>query len=229
MSIRILLVDDQPLLRQGFRLVLGAHEDIEVVGEAADGDEAVRMTRLLTPDVVLMDVRMPHTDGIEATRQIVRDLPSARVIILTTFDLDQYAYSGLNAGASGFLLKDVLPADLVAAIHAVASGDAVIAPSVTRKLLDAFAHQLPSGERPPTTEADVLGDLTEREREVFGEIAAGLTNTEIATKFFLAEATVKTHVGHILAKLGLRDRIQAVILAYESGIARPSDEGNSNP
>lgn len=223
MTIRVLIVDDQPLLRQGFRLVLGAHDDLEVVGEAADGGEAVRLTRLLTPDVVLMDVRMPHTDGIEATRQIVRDLPSARVIILTTFDLDQYAYSGLNAGASGFLLKDVLPADLVASIRAVASGDAVIAPSVTRKLLDAFAHRLPAvqGAPDPAAAEDVLASLTDREREVFGEIASGLTNTEIAAKLFLAEATVKTHVGHILAKLALRDRIQAVILAYDSGLARP--------
>jgi DNA-binding NarL/FixJ family response regulator len=222
--IRILLVDDQPLLRQGFRMVLSAQDDLEVVGEAGDGAEAVRVTRLLRPDVVLMDVRMPGTDGIEATRQIVSGTPEARVIILTTYGIDQYAFSGLNAGASGFLLKDVMPADLIAAIRTVASGDAVIAPSVTRRLLEVFAHRFPDGSAEAANDdsADVLASLTEREREVFIELAAGLTNAEIAAKLVLSDATVKTHVGRILAKLNLRDRVQAVILAYESGISRPS-------
>jgi DNA-binding NarL/FixJ family response regulator len=220
--IRILLVDDQPLLRQGFRLVLSAHDDLEVVGEAGDGAEAVRMARVLRPDVVLMDVRMPGTDGIAATRQIAAGTPEARVIILTTYGIDQYAFSGLHAGASGFLLKDVMPADLVAAIRTVASGDAVIAPSVTRRLLEVFAHRLPDGAPQDGVRPDVLAPLTDREREVFLELAAGLTNAEIAAKLVLSEATVKTHVGRILAKLGLRDRVQAVILAYESGITRPA-------
>ncbi len=220
MTIRILLVDDQPLLRQGFRMILSTQDDMTVVGEAGDGDEAVRLARALQPDVVLMDVRMPHTDGIEATRQIVRDVPAARVVILTTFDIDQYAFSGLNAGASGFLLKNVLPADLLAGIRVVAAGDAVIAPSVTRKLLDAFAHRFPE-DSDQAGDVPVLAQLTDREREVFGELAAGLSNAEIAAKLVLSEATVKSHVGRIFAKLDLRDRVQAVILAYEMGIARP--------
>jgi DNA-binding NarL/FixJ family response regulator len=225
MTISILLADDQSLLRQGFRMVLSAEDDLEVVGEAGDGAEAVRMTRALRPDVVLMDVRMPGTDGIAATRQIVAEVPSAKVIILTTYGIDQYAFSGLNAGASGFLLKDVMPADLVAAIRAVASGDAVIAPSVTRRLLEVFAHRLPDGSEQGQdgVAADVLAPLTEREREVFVELAAGSTNSEIAAKLVLSDATVKTHVGRILAKLGLRDRVQAVILAYESGVTRPGN------
>jgi DNA-binding NarL/FixJ family response regulator len=225
MTISILLADDQALLRQGFRMVLNAQDDLNVVGEAGDGDEAVRMTRLLQPDVVLMDVRMPGTDGIAATRRIVAEVPRSRVIILTTYGIDRYAFSGLNAGASGFLLKDVVPADLVAAIRTVAGGDAVIAPSVTRRLLETFAHRFPDGsdeEAPPAT-ADVLAPLTDREREVFVQMAAGLTNAEIADQLTLSDATVKTHVGRILAKLGLRDRVQAVILAYENGLVRPRD------
>jgi DNA-binding NarL/FixJ family response regulator len=221
MTISILLADDQSLLRQGFRMVLSAEDDLEVVGEAGDGAEAVRMTRALKPDVVLMDVRMPGTDGIEATRQIVAEVPSARVIILTTYGIDRYAFSGLNAGASGFLLKDVMPADLIAGIRAVAGGDAVIAPSVTRRLLEVFAHRLPDGTTGSADRPDVLAALTDREREVFVELAAGSTNAEIAAKLTLSDATVKTHVGRILAKLRLRDRVQAVILAYESGITRP--------
>lgn len=223
MTISILLADDQALLRQGFRMVLSAQDDLTVLGEAGDGDEAVRMTRLLQPDVVLMDVRMPGTDGIAATRQIVAEVPRSRVIILTTYGIDRYAFSGLNAGASGFLLKDVVPADLVAAIRTVAGGDAVIAPSVTRRLLETFAHRFPDGsdeEAPPAT-PDVLAPLTDREREVFVELAAGLTNSEIAARLSLSDATVKTHVGRILAKLGLRDRVQAVILAYENGLIKP--------
>ncbi len=222
MTIRILLVDDQPLLRQGFRMVLSAQDDMEVVGEAGDGDEALRLTRATSPHVVLMDVRMPGTDGIEGTRRIVAAHPEAKVLILTTYAMDSYAFSGLKAGASGFLLKDVMPADLLAAIRAVASGDAVIAPSVTRRLLDAFAHQLPDGASETAPGADVLAALTDRERQVFVEIAAGLSNGEIATKLVLSDATVKTHVGRILAKLDLRDRVQAVILAYDAGIAKPS-------
>ncbi len=221
MTIRILLVDDQPLLRQGFRMILSAQQEIEVVGEAGNGTEAVRMTRLLKPDVVLMDVRMPGEDGIAATRQIVAQTPATRVLILTTYDIDQYAFSGLHAGASGFLLKDVEPADLVAAIHTVARGDAVIAPSVTRRLLEVFAHRLPEAG-PDAPRDDVLTALTDRERQVFSELAAGLTNAEIATRLRLSDATVKTHVGRILAKLGLRDRVQAVILAYETGVTRPA-------
>ena len=223
MSIRVLLVDDQSLLRQGFRLVLAAEPDLEVVGEAGDGAEAVRLTRLLEPDVVLMDVRMPGTDGIEATRQIVATTPASRIIILTTFDIDQYAFAGLNAGASGFLLKDVLASELTAAIRAVAKGDAVIAPSTTRRLLDAYAQHLPSGTATSIVPNRLLDTLTQREREVLGQIAVGLSNIEIAAEMMVSEATVKTHVGHLLAKLGLRDRVQAVIFAYENGL-RPARE-----
>ena len=220
--IRVLLADDQELLRTGFRMVLEAQEGITVVGEAGDGDEAVVMTTRLDPDVVLMDVRMPGVDGIEATRRLVAAGARARVLILTTFDLDEYAFSGLRAGASGFLLKDVPPRELTAAIRAVAAGDAVVAPRVTRRLLDAFAHQLPDepASRPP--EDPRLRDLTAREREVLLELAHGRTNAEIAARLVLSEATVKTHVGRILAKLDLRDRVQAVILAYQIGLVRPS-------
>jgi DNA-binding NarL/FixJ family response regulator len=220
-TIRILLVDDQALLRQGFRLVLSATDDLQVVGEAGDGEAAVAQTRALRPDIVLMDVRMPGTDGIEATRRIVAESPDARVIILTTYGIDEYAFSALHAGASGFLLKDVQPADLLAGIRAVASGDAVIAPSVTRSLLDTFAHRL-TAPGDDGKALDALAALTEREREVFLLIAAGLSNAEIAAKLVLSEATAKTHVSRILSKLGLRDRVQAVILAYESGITRPA-------
>jgi DNA-binding NarL/FixJ family response regulator len=220
-TIRILLVDDQPLLRQGFRMVLSSQDDMEVVAEAGDGDEAVRLTAELRPDVVLMDVRMPRADGIDATRRIVKATPRSRVIILTTFDIDEYAYSGLNAGASGFLLKDVLPMDLLNGIRVVASGDAVIAPSVTRRLLDTFAHRLPESGVDTGVVDDALGPLTERERDVFFELAAGRTNAEIAARLVVSEATVKTHVSRILDKLDLRDRIQAVIFAYERGITRP--------
>lgn len=224
MTVRILLADDQPLLRHGFRLVLSSQDDMDVVGEAGDGDEAVRLTAQLDPDVVLMDVRMPRMDGIEATRQIVAASPRSKVLILTTFDIDEYAFAGLKAGASGFLLKDVLPVELVAGIRFVAAGDAVIAPSVTRRLLDAFANRLPDSPAAAQGESarDALGLLTARERDVFAELAAGLTNAEIAATLVLSEATVKTHVAHILDKLQLRDRIQAVIFAYERGINRPS-------
>jgi DNA-binding NarL/FixJ family response regulator len=217
MVIRVLIVDDQPLLRQGFGLVLGGEEDLLVVGEAGDGLEAIRMARMTQPDVVLMDVRMPRSDGIEATREMVRQLPAVRVIILTTFDLDEYAFSGLAAGASGFLLKDVAPAELVAGIRSVARGDAVVAPRITRRLLEEFATGLASSGAPPPA-PDGVSDLTAREREVFDHMAGGRSNAEIAEALVLSEATVKTHVGHVLAKLGLRDRVQAVILAYESGL-----------
>jgi DNA-binding NarL/FixJ family response regulator len=223
-SIAVLLVDDQPLLRMGFRMILEAQPDMTVAGEAADGDEAVESTASLTPDVVLMDVRMPGTDGIEATRRIIAAGSGARVLILTTFDLDEYAFSALRAGASGFLLKDAPPHDLLSGIRAVASGDAVVAPSVTRRLLDAYAHRLPDGAggSGPMTRASRLDPLTEREREVMLAVAGGLSNAEIAARLVVSEATVKTHVGRILTKLGLRDRVQAVILAYETGLVQAS-------
>ncbi|MCW2784676.1 MAG: DNA-binding response regulator [Marmoricola sp.] len=221
MTIRVLLVDDQPLLRHGFRLVLAAEPDLEVVGEAGSGDEAVRLVGVLHPDIVLMDVRMPGMDGIEATRLIAEQAPAVRTIILTTYDVDQYAFSGLRAGASGFLLKDVQSADLVDAIRVVARGDAVVAPSTTRRLLTAFAHRIPADDAAATEPPDVLAPLTDRERGVFAGLATGLTNAEIAQGLSLSDATVKTHVGHILAKLELRDRIQAVIFAYENGLNAP--------
>jgi DNA-binding NarL/FixJ family response regulator len=219
--ITVLLADDQPLLRMGFRMILDAQPDIQVAGEAADGEEAVALTASLAPDVVLMDVRMPGLDGIEATRQIVGSGTEARVLILTTFDLDEYAFSGLRAGASGFLLKDAPPDQLLAGIRAVAGGDAVVAPSVTRRLLDAYAHQFPDDHATATPSAR-LDPLTEREREVLLAVAGGLSNVEIAARLVVSEATVKTHVGRILSKLGLRDRVQAAIFAYETGLVRAS-------
>ena len=231
MSISILLVDDQPMLRLGFRLVLDAQEDMQVVGEAGDGADALRQVKARHPDVVLMDVRMPGMDGIEATRRIVADASTTRVLILTTFDLDEYAYAGLRAGASGFLLKDVAPNDLLSAIRAVASGDAVVAPAITRRLLDAFLPHLPDPKSADSKSADSnkaqpelppeVNDLTAREREILIEVAAGLSNAEIAERLYLAEATVKTHVGRMLGKLALRDRVQAVVYAYEHGLVRP--------
>lgn len=208
MNIRLLLADDLPLLRMGFRMVLDAQEDMQVVGEAPDGLAAVEQAARLAPDVVLMDVRMPRLDGIEATRRIVEARPACRVLILTAFDLDEYALAGLRAGASGFLIKDVPPAELTGAIRAVARGDAVVAPSVTRRLLDAYVHRLPAGRAPdlsPGAAHPALEPLTPREREVLVELAAGSTNAEIAERLVLAEATVKTHVGRILQKLDLRD------------------------
>jgi DNA-binding NarL/FixJ family response regulator len=222
-TISILLADDQPLLRLGFRLVLDAQDDMHVVGEAGDGLAAVRMTEAEHPDVVLMDVRMPGVDGIEATRRIMAAAITTRVLILTTFDLDEYAYAGLRAGASGFLLKDVPPPDLLTAIRAVASGDAVVAPSVTRRLLDVFLPHLPEPAGPSADrwEPPELRELTSREREILLQVAAGLSNAEIAARLVLAEATVKTHVGRMLGKLHLRDRVQAVVFAYEHGLVRP--------
>jgi DNA-binding NarL/FixJ family response regulator len=217
-SIRVLLVDDQSLLRLGFRLVLEAQPDIEVVGEAGDGAQAVTMTRLVKPDVVLMDVRMPVLDGIQATRQIIASGSPARVLVLTTFNLDEYIFAALRAGASGFLLKDVPPADLLTGIRAVAAGDAVVAPSVTRRLLDAFAGQLPDPSTGRTPTDQRLHQLTGREREVLAEVARGHSNHEIAQHLTVSEATVKTHVGRLLTKLSLRDRVQIVVFAYEAGI-----------
>jgi DNA-binding NarL/FixJ family response regulator len=223
MSIRVLLADDQPLLRMGFRMVLDAHPDMEVVAEAGDGEEAIALTAQLAPDVVLMDVRMPGTDGIDATRRIVAAGGGSRVLILTTFDLDEYAFTALRVGASGFLLKDVPPADLLTAIRAVASGDAVVAPSVTRRLLDTIAQQLPDRAGPapaatPPPRDPRLELLTDREHEVLLEVAQGHSNAEIAQHLVVTEATVKTHVGRVLSKLDLRDRVQAVIFAYANGL-----------
>jgi DNA-binding NarL/FixJ family response regulator len=215
----ILLVDDQPMLRMGFRMILEAQADMSVVGEAEDGLEAVELTARLEPDVVLMDVRMPQLDGVEATERIVGAGSDAKIIILTTFDLDEYAYGALRAGASGFLLKDAPPSDMLSAIRAVATGDAVVAPSVTRRLLSQFAHHLPGPEQPPDARIE---SLTPRERELLVEVARGLSNAEIAERLVLSEATVKTHVGRILNKLGLRDRVQIVVFAYETGLVRPS-------
>ncbi len=243
MTIRVLLVDDQPLLRTGFRMILEAEADIAVVGEAGDGQQALDAVRALQPDVVLMDIRMPRMDGVEATRRIagpdrdgvaappaaggpagsggaVSSPPEgrARVLVLTTFDLDEYVVEALRAGASGFLLKDVPADDLIAAIRVVADGDAIVAPSITRRLLDRFAARLPSvDEATPAA----LENLTEREIEVLRLVARGLSNAEIAKELFVSETTVKTHVGHVLTKLGLRDRVQAAVFAYESGLVRP--------
>jgi DNA-binding NarL/FixJ family response regulator len=219
--ISVLLVDDHSLIRKGFRLILDAETDIEVAGEAGDGTAAVSMAAALRPDVVLMDVRMPGRDGIEATRDIVTAGLPSKVLILTTFDLDDYVYAGLRAGASGFLLKDTQPDDLVAAIRTIAAGDAVLSPGATRRLIRQFAAtQQPepsSGHRA----AEVRRVLTGREQDVFARIAAGMSNSEIAAVLHLSEGTVKVHVGRILAKLGLRDRVQAVVLAYESRLITP--------
>jgi DNA-binding NarL/FixJ family response regulator len=235
--ISVLLVDDYALIRMGFRLVLDAEDDIEVVGEAADGTAAVSMCSALRPDVVLMDVRMPGHDGIEATRDIVAAGLPCRVLILTTFDLDDYVYAGLRAGASGFLLKDTQPADLVAAIRTIAAGDAVLAPAATSRLVRQFAATTPPGgypgAHPPAQPGDggaqIRKTLTDREQDVFSRIAAGMSNGEIAASLFLSEGTVKIHVGRILAKLGLRDRVQAVVLAYESRLITPGSPPADQP
>ena len=220
--IRLMVVDDQPLLRTGFRMILAAERDMTVVGEAGDGVEAVREVARLRPDVVLMDIRMPNMDGVEATRRITASAGPVgpRVLILTTFDLDEYVFAAIRAGASGFLLKDVPPEELAAAIRVVASGDALLAPSVTRRLLDRFA-ELPSAQGSAAHQPPGLADLTERELEVFTLIGRGLSNGEIAERLVLGETTVKTHVSRVFAKLDLRDRVQAVVLAYETGIVRP--------
>lgn len=223
MITRVLLADDQELMRMGFRMVMDTQPDLEIVGEAANGVEAVEAARSLEPDVVLMDVRMPELDGVQATRMIVDAQSSARIIILTTFDLDEYVYAALRAGASGFLLKDAPPADLLSGIRAVASGDAVVAPSVTRRLLSNYAHRLPAAASFEEAEEDErIALLTAREREVLLEVAASLSNAEIAERLVLSEATVKSHVGRILSKLELRDRVQIVVFAYENGLITPT-------
>jgi DNA-binding NarL/FixJ family response regulator len=220
-TIRVLLVDDQSLLRLGLRMALDSQADFDVVGEAGDGAQAVAMTRALRPDVVLMDVRMPVMDGLEATRRIVAELPEARVLLLTTFNLDEYVFAGLRAGASGFLLKNVPPADLFSGIRAVADGDGVISPAVTRRLLEVCAAHLPDPATGRSVADDRLARLTDRERDVLGEVARGHSNAEIAAVLGVTQGTVKIHVGRILNKLGLRDRVQIAIFAYESGIVRP--------
>jgi DNA-binding NarL/FixJ family response regulator len=217
----ILLVDDQPMLRMGYRMIFDAQRDLTVVGEAENGLEAIALTDRLRPDVVMMDVRMPGLDGVQATERIVDSGSGSKIIILTTFDLDEYAYGALRAGASGFLLKDAPPADMLSAIRSVATGDAVVAPSVTRRLLATFAHRLPDPGQTDQVDPRVVS-LTPRERELLLEVAHGLSNAEIAARLVLSEATVKTHVGRILAKLGLRDRVQIVVFAYETGLVRPS-------
>jgi DNA-binding NarL/FixJ family response regulator len=232
--ISVLLVDDHSLIRMGFRLVLEGETDIEVVGEAADGATAVAMCSALRPDVVLMDVRMPGRDGIEATRDIVAAGLPCKVLILTTFDLDDYVYAGLRAGASGFLLKDTQPDSLVAAIHTIAAGDSVLAPTATTRLVRQFADSPrpgPPGGPPPSNlpAAQLRQALTGREQDVFSRMAAGLSNSEIAASLFLSEGTVKIHVGRILAKLGLRDRVQAVVLAYESRLVTPGTPPPDGP
>ena len=215
--LRVVIADDQALVRAGFRLILETEDGIEVVGEAGDGQEAIGLVRRFRPDVVLMDVRMPGLDGLEATRRLLGAGDAARVIMLTTFDLDEYVYAALQAGASGFLLKDVSPERLVAALRMVADGDALLAPSITRRLVERFARRDPG----PALQAGELSSLTPREREVLTLVARGLTNQELAARLHLSEATVKTHVARILSKLNLRDRVQAVVLAYESGLVQP--------
>jgi RNA polymerase sigma factor (sigma-70 family) len=214
--IRVLVVDDQPLVRNGFRMILEGQPDLELVGEAEDGLQAVERARELDPDVILMDVRMPNLDGVEATQRLVDANTRARILVLTTFDLDEYVYAAIRAGANGFLLKDVQPAELVAAIHVVAAGNALFAPAATQRLLERFAN---SATRPGAERA--LDQLTERERDVLRLIAHGLSNAELAEELHLSETTVKTHVSSMLRKLGVRDRVQAVIAAYDAGLVRP--------
>jgi DNA-binding NarL/FixJ family response regulator len=221
MSTRVLIADDQALVRAGFRKLLESAPDVEVVGEAADGREAVDQARRLRPTVVLMDIRMPRLDGIEATRRLTADAEGIRVLILTTFGLDDYVYEALRAGASGFMLKDAPPEEFLAAVEVVARGDALIAPAVTRSVIEEFVRRSPAASPPPPA----VEELTEREREVLELLARGLSNAEIAERLVVSAGTVKTHVAHVLAKLGLRDRVQAVILAYESGVITPGRSG----
>jgi DNA-binding NarL/FixJ family response regulator len=215
MTVRVLLADDQELVRAGFRMILETQADIEVVSEAGDGVEAVAATRRVRPDVVLMDIRMPNLDGLQATKQIMATGSRSRVLILTTFDLDEYVYQALAAGASGFLLKNAPPEQLIDAVRVVAAGDALLSPSITRRVIEQFTRL------PPPGGTDVLAGLTDREREVLKLVARGMSNAEIAAQLFVSDATVKSHVAHLLAKLQLRDRVQAVVLAYESGLIRP--------
>jgi DNA-binding NarL/FixJ family response regulator len=213
--IRVLLADDQALVRSGFRMILDSRDDVEIAGEAKDGLEAVALAAELAPDVILMDVRMPKLDGVEATRRIVASGSNARILILTTFDLDEYVYEAIRAGASGFLLKDVQPVELVDAIRVVAAGNALLGTTVTKRLLERFTDGAPQASPSP-----VLDGLTEREREILALMAAGLSNSEIADRLVVGETTVKTHVSSILRKLGVRDRVQAVIVAYDAGLVR---------
>ncbi|HKE80919.1 MAG TPA: response regulator transcription factor [Solirubrobacteraceae bacterium] len=223
MSVRILIADDQALVRAGFKMILDAEDDLDVVGEASDGGEAVDLAERLEPQVVLMDIRMPEVDGIEATRRIIAEAGErpVRVLMLTTFDLNEYVYEALRAGASGFLLKDVPPEQLVAGIRVVAGGEALLAPSITKRLIQEFATARPAPAQPPQG----LDELTARELEVFKLVARGLSNAEIAEELVVSETTVKTHVARVLMKLGLRDRVQAVVLAYECGVAVPGRAG----
>jgi DNA-binding NarL/FixJ family response regulator len=226
MSVRVLIADDQAMVRAGFRLILKPHADIDVVGEVADGREAVDAARELRPDVVLMDIRMPGLDGLEATRQLLAAGASTRVrvLILTTFDLDSYVYEALLAGASGFLLKDAPPEQLVAGIRTVASGEALLAPSITRRLIEGFIRRPPAHQ----VEADGLEELTPREREVLHLLGQGLSNAELAEQLYVSEATVKTHVARVFSKLGLRDRVHAVVFAYETGLVQPGGGHSHN-
>lgn len=221
MTVRVLLVDDQPMMRTGLRLILEAEPDLAVVGESGNGEQAVEDARGLQPDVIVMDIRMPRVDGIEATRRILATGSPAKVLILTTFAIDEHVIDGLRAGASGFLVKDDAPTALVDAIRIVAAGEAILAPQVTRRLLQRFAS-LPPADRP---RPPALDRLTDRETDVLQALAAGMSNAEVAAALFVSEATVKTHVAHLLDKLGLRDRVQAVIYAYESGLVRPGENG----
>ncbi len=219
MSLRVVVADDQAMVRAGFRSLLNEEPDIEVVGEAADGEQAIAAVRRFRPDVALMDIRMPNVDGLEATRRIAADGLATRILILTTFDLDEYVYEGLRAGASGFLLKDASPEQLIAAIHVVAEGEAVLAPTVTRRVVEAFAR-IPAAD---DALRGALDTLTTREREVLRLLARGRSNAEVARELVVSEATAKTHVRHVLSKLDLRDRVQAVVFAYESGLVRAGD------
>ena len=221
--VRVLIVDDQSLVRAGFRMILESEPDVEVVGEAADGAEAILAAEELAPDVILMDVRMPNVDGLEATRHLLEGKDQGpRVLILTTFDLDEYVYEALKVGASGFLLKDTPPEQLVEAIHVVANGDALLSPVITRRVIEEFVRRPPDSVRKPSSE---LAELTPRELEILRFVARGLSNAEIAKEAFVSETTVKTHVAHILLKLRLRDRVQAVVFAYENGVVSPGEPG----
>jgi DNA-binding NarL/FixJ family response regulator len=217
---RVLLCDDQALVRDGFRMILNAHHEIDVVGEAADGTEAVELTKRLLPHVVLMDVRMPRMNGIEATRRILLSGGESRVLILTTFDLDEYVYEALRAGASGFLLKDVTASQLIEGVRVIAAGEAMLSPTVTRRLLDRFAGSLPRGDDPPPPPP--LSSLTERELEILKLLSSGLSNAELGARLYLSEPTIKTHLSSIFRKLGVRDRVQAVIAAYDAGLVEPA-------